>query len=79
MRKLSAFYGNFTVSTAIAQMTLHGDPALKPNPHQNPEIAIENPGVFITPEVVDLTVDSIDVNVVLYNLGKSVTDTLLCR
>ena len=72
---LSAFYGNFTTSTAITQMTLHGDPALKPNPHQNPEIAIESPGVFITPEVVDLTVDSIDVNVVLYNLGKSVTDT----
>ena len=72
---LNIYANNFTISTAMTQMTLHGDPALKPNPHQNPEIAIESPGVFITPETVDLTVDSIDVNVVLYNLGKSVTDT----
>ncbi|MDX1349675.1 MAG: C25 family cysteine peptidase, partial [Putridiphycobacter sp.] len=72
---LNNFSGNFTISTALAQMTLHGDPALKPNPHEKPEIAIENAGVFVTPENVDLTVDSIDINVVLYNLGKSVTDT----
>ena len=56
-------------------MTLHGDPAIKANPHEKPEIVIEPAGVFITPEIVDLTVDSIDVHVVLYNLGRSVTDT----
>ncbi|MFK8038226.1 MAG: C25 family cysteine peptidase [Crocinitomicaceae bacterium] len=72
---LNGLANNFSVGTALAQMTLHGDPALKPNPHNNPEIAIESAGVFITPELVDLTVDSIDVNIVLYNLGKSVTDS----
>ena len=65
----------FHTNTVLAQMTLHGDPALKPNFHQKPEIAIEQAGLFITPDEVDLTVDSIDVNLVLYNLGQSVTDT----
>jgi hypothetical protein len=31
--------------------------------------------IFTTPSTVDLTVDSIDVNVVIYNLGKSTLDT----
>ena len=66
---------SFTISTTISQMTLHGDPALKANPHDKPEIVIEPAGVFITPETVDLTIDSIDVNIVLYNLGRSVADT----
>ena len=65
-------FGNFNV---MMQMTLHGDPALKINPHERPELEINESSFFITPDVVDLTVDSIDVNVVLYNLGKSATDT----
>lgn len=76
-QNLNPYAGNFSVGTALSQMTLHGDPALKPNPHQLPEIAIEAPGIFITPEIVDLTVDSIDVNIVLYNLGQSITDTFV--
>jgi len=66
---------SFYISTVLSQMTLHGDPALKPNFHNRPEILIDQSGLFITPETVDLTVDSIDVNLVLYNLGQSVTDT----
>ena len=66
---------SFNKRTVLAQMTLHGDPALKPNFHNKPEIAIEAAGVYITPDEVDLTVDSIDINVVIYNLGQSVSDT----
>ncbi len=72
---LSINGSSFSIATVLSQMTLHGDPALKPNFHNKPEIAIESPGFFITPDNVDLTVDSIDVNIVLYNLGQSVTDT----
>jgi hypothetical protein len=56
-------------------MTLHGDPALKVNSHQNPELEVNYNSIFTTPSTVDLTVDSIDVNVVIYNLGKSTLDT----
>ena len=68
----SLSFGSFN---ALLQMTLHGDPALKINPHERPELEINETSFFITPSVVDLTVDSIDVNIVLYNLGRSVTDT----
>lgn len=65
-------FGNENVMT---QMTLHGDPALRNNPHNKPELEINNSGVFITPESVDLTVDSIDVNIIVYNLGMATSDT----
>ena len=57
------------------EMTLHGDPALRINPHQNPELEVNQNSIFITPSVVDLTVDSVDVNIIVYNIGKAVTDT----
>lgn len=57
------------------EMTLHGDPALHVNYHQKPELEVNYNGLFITPSKVDLTTDSIDVHVILYNLGKATTDT----
>src|SRR5690606_26974228 len=57
------------------EMTLHGDPALRINPHENPELEVNYNGIFINPSEVDLTTDSIDVNVVIYNLGKATLDT----
>lgn len=65
-------FGAYNVAT---QMTLHGDPALKPNSHPKTELEINPSSVFITPETVDLSVDSIDVNIVVYNLGKATNDT----
>ncbi|MEO9530942.1 MAG: C25 family cysteine peptidase [Crocinitomicaceae bacterium] len=65
-------FGAYNVAT---QMTLHGDPALKVNYHEKPELEINQSTVFITPETVDLSADSIDVNVVVYNLGKAFKDT----
>ncbi|MFK8044905.1 MAG: C25 family cysteine peptidase [Crocinitomicaceae bacterium] len=66
---------SFSLRTTLGQMTLHGDPALRPNYHTKPEIVIEEPGFYITPNKLDLTIDSIDLNLVVYNLGRSVTDT----
>ncbi|MFT4600488.1 MAG: hypothetical protein ACI857_000662 [Arenicella sp.] len=66
---------SFGTDNVMTQMTLHGDPALKVNSHLNPEFEINSSTVFITPETVDLSVDSIDVNVVLYNLGMATNDT----
>jgi hypothetical protein len=66
---------SFSVLTVLNQMTLHGDPALRINPHNKPELEITQSSLFITPEVVDLTVDTIDVNIVIRNLGRSAIDT----
>ena len=69
--------GNTSViyETALFQMNLNGDPLLKINPHLNPEIEITEDKVWVTPSKIDLTVDSIEVNIAITNLGHSVTDT----
>ena len=51
-------------------MTLHGDPAIRINPHNKPELVIESSDVFITPSTITLATDSMDVNIVVTNLGK---------
>ena len=65
----------FGLQNVCNQMVLHGDPAIRLNYHNEPELEINHSSIFFTPSVIDLTVDSIDVNVVVYNLGQSVLDT----
>lgn len=65
----------FGLENVCSQMTLHGDPAIRLNSHPKPELEINHSSIFFTPAVIDLTVDSIDVNVVIYNLGRSALDT----
>ncbi|MEX1000475.1 MAG: C25 family cysteine peptidase [Crocinitomicaceae bacterium] len=66
----------FGLENAITQMCLHGDPALRVNPHEKPELEVNGSSIFITPDDINLSVDSIDVNVVLYNLGRATDDTI---
>jgi len=66
---------SFVRLTAMTQMTLHGDPSLRLNPHDKPELEINASDFRIFPEQVDLTVDSIDVSIVVHNMGLSALDT----
>ena len=66
---------SFGDENVMLQMTLHGDPSIRINPHNRPELEVNNTSIFINPSQVDLSVDSIDVNVVVYNLGRSALDT----
>lgn len=61
--------------TTCQQMTLHGDPMLRLNWHERPEIEIRNQDLYFEPANLNLTVDSIELNLVINNLGRSVTDT----
>ncbi|MFT7344756.1 MAG: hypothetical protein ACI9XP_001344 [Lentimonas sp.] len=63
-------------STAL-QMALNGDPLIKLNWHENPEIELLPEYVSFGPDDIDLTVDSIILNIELKNLGKSIVDTFL--
>jgi flagellar hook assembly protein FlgD len=65
----------FALETTMSQFTLHGDPSLKVYPHEKPELEINQSGVYITPYPIDLTIDSIDVNIVIHNMGKASLDT----
>lgn len=66
---------NIYYETTCSQMTLHGDPLLYINTHAKSELEIQSSSLFFEPNNFDLTVDSIKVNLILTNLGKSVTDT----
>jgi hypothetical protein len=66
-------------SGVALEMTLHGDPALKVFPHERPEITIKDPvygsAVSFEPEIITTDLDSFAVQVILTNLGRSVTNT----
>ncbi|RFC53701.1 putative type IX secretion system sortase PorU2 [Brumimicrobium aurantiacum] len=66
---------SFLTEVTTMQMTLHADPAIKLNWHAKPEIDLTIQDVYFTPSVVDLSTDSIAINIVLTNLGRSIVDT----
>lgn len=66
---------NIYTETTCAQMVLHGDPLLRVNWHKNAEIDLTEQSIYFQPSEINLTVDSIEINVILTNLGKSITDT----
>ena len=63
------------LKSTFGATNLNGDPLLKLNWHTKPEIEITEQSLFFEPEDINLTVDSIDINLVIKNLGISVTDT----
>lgn len=66
---------NLFKESTCTQMTLNGDPMLKINWHTEPEIEITNQSLTFSPAQLDLTVDSIEINLEIKNLGRSITDT----
>lgn len=73
MQKMETTVGSFYMEATAAQMVLNGDPMLRLNWHTKPEIELLPERVFFTPSEIDLLTDSIEMHIVLTNLGKSVT------
>jgi len=65
----------YTTETTMTQYGLHGDPALRINPHPKPELEINTSSVWISPYPINLSNDSIDVSIVVHNMGRSTLDT----
>jgi hypothetical protein len=61
--------------TTFCQMTLNGDPMLKVNYHNKPEIELTDSRVNFGPAIVSYATDSLDINIKLRNLGKSILST----
>lgn len=59
----------------FCQMTLNGDPMLRLNYHNKPEIELTDSRVNFGPSLITYATDSLDISVTLRNLGKSITDT----
>lgn len=63
------------IESTTTQMTYNGDPMIRLNWHEKPEIELLEQNITFSPQELDLTVDSIEMHVTLKNLGKSITDT----
>lgn len=63
--------GSFTVLLA-KQMILHGDPAIKLNPHNRPDYAITKASIEYNPTIVSASSDSFEVQIAVTNIGKAV-------
>lgn len=70
---LTSGVGVLLQNTYLA-VNLNGDPLLKINWHQKPEIELRSENVFIQPDNIDLSTDTIEFNIILKNLGKSITE-----
>ncbi len=58
--------------SACTQMTLHGDPMLKVNYSTAPEIDIQVADLSLSPNNINLSVDSVELTFTLRNIGKSI-------
>jgi len=68
-------FSDLLTESTCSQMTLNGDPMVRLNWHTKPEIEITEQSVSFSPDQLDLTVDSIELDLVIKNLGKSIIDT----
>ncbi|MFN5417708.1 MAG: C25 family cysteine peptidase [Flavobacteriia bacterium] len=66
---------NLALLGTYGAVNLDGDPLLKLNWHTKPEIEITEQSFYFEPSTINLSVDSIELNLVIKNLGISVTDT----
>ncbi|HEY9343336.1 MAG TPA: C25 family cysteine peptidase, partial [Hanamia sp.] len=58
------------------EMTLHGDPALKINPHAKPDYIIEDPLVKISPAFISVSEEKFTLDAKAFNIGKAVKDSI---
>ncbi|MBM3185277.1 MAG: hypothetical protein FJZ67_03180 [Bacteroidetes bacterium] len=66
---------NLLTEATFCQMTLNGDPMLRLNYHQKPEIELTDSRVSFGPNLITYATDSLNISITLRNLGKSITDT----
>ncbi|GAB5418310.1 MAG: hypothetical protein Crog4KO_15860 [Crocinitomicaceae bacterium] len=73
--EIESISSSLELETTCTQMVLNGDPMLRFNWHTHPEIEITADDLSFSPTNLDWTVDSLEVQLNLTNLGQSVTDT----
>lgn len=69
--------GGLLTEVTSLQMAYNGDPMLHLNWHTKPEIEILDQNISFSPGIINLTTDSITINIELTNLGQSITDTVV--
>ncbi len=62
--------------THIEEMSLHGDPALRVNPHPKPDYVIEDKSVKVNPQFISVSANSFLLDAKAYNIGEAIADSI---
>jgi len=75
---LLATYGSTDFGTRLhaEETTLHGDPAVKINSFAQPDFAIEEPQITVTPNILSVADNNFTVKAFFYNLGRATRDSV---
>ncbi len=60
----------------MEEIALHGDPAIKINPHSKPDYVIEEQEVKINPPFISVAQNSFVLDAKAYNIGRAITDSI---
>jgi hypothetical protein len=71
-----SYSNNFLFRMHAEQIQLDGDPAVPMYAFPKPDYAVENKDVFFKQFNITTTLDSVDVDIVLHNLGRYTNDSL---
>ena len=70
---------DYFAQTHLEEITLHGDPALKLNPHTAPDWVVEDSLIQLSPDPVTTADNRIRLRALIVNIGKAVEDSLTVR
>ena len=70
------FNGSIYTLLITEEMTLHGDPALKLNTHNEPDYVIEPQMISFIPPIVTTGMDTFSVQMIVTNLGEAINDSI---
>lgn len=71
------YQDSFSLELTFHEFTLHGDPAVKINSHDLPDLLLEPQGVRFIPQEITTSIDSFDVELTIKNIGRATVDTFL--
>ncbi|MFM2360843.1 MAG: hypothetical protein RLY16_2836, partial [Bacteroidota bacterium] len=66
---------DYISQTHVEEITLHGDPALRINPHVQPDYVIEEDQVSFNPSPVSMADYSMEIKAKFFNIGKAIHDS----
>ncbi len=66
---------NQYIDNTCLDFTFHGDPTLVFNGAEKPDLVVTQSSISFSPAYITTEVDSFDVNVIITNIGRTLTDT----
>jgi len=75
----SLYSSNPRVEITCHEFTLHGDPAIKINPFDKPDLTVTPALISFIPEEITTVIDSFDLRIVVKNMGRATSETFLVK